>query len=621
MPRKAFEEEVIVDKLPLKVESLEIWGNKIIVGTDAGTLLQYDVLPKQMGQNGNFQVQIKDPLKNFSKKPVLQLGLIRERSNTPLLISISDGLVQLHYLPSFKPFSHLQKSKGCHLFAVYETVESVIISCAFRKKIVIYRLERGHFAVIREINVGEPAKTMNWCGGNLFVGLKNRYQLIDVQSNSVKDLPNAPLRGGIPCVTVLDEKLLVSIEKNIGAFLDYDGRPTDKWGITWSDSPVSVGYNYPYVIGALARHVEVQSLFEGSKFAVQQIATRAKLISIKEDCIYIAGVRDIWRLVPIPLVDQIDELVRIKSYDEALSLLKHLPAQVGNEDTKNEQINHIRFLCANHLFEKGQYDGAMALFIELHCNPQKVLRLFPGMLPRRIQDAQDNKLMKLEGNSERAALQALIKYLNQVRDPAPDTTKGNILDDYETTTDLNEIIDTCMLRACIQTNDAAIYELLGGPNRCNLKESVKMLTDATRTQDLVRLYKTKGMHLKALDILTNLSKKRGTGTKELIQYLKELGREHLDLIIKYSVWPLEQTPAEGIDIFMENRSEEDSLPPNVVLNHIKTLNKDAAKKITIPFLEWLVNERHETNSDFHNELILEYLSKVLEIKKKISKQW
>mgnify|MGYP005994905247 CR=1 FL=1 len=53
---------------------------------------------------------------------------------------------------------------------------------------------------------------MDWCGANLCVGMKNKYQMIDIQNNSIRDLPNAPLRGGIPCVTVLPEKLLVSIE-------------------------------------------------------------------------------------------------------------------------------------------------------------------------------------------------------------------------------------------------------------------------------------------------------------------------------------------------------------------------------------------------------------------------
>ena len=114
-PRKAFEEDIIVDKLPLKVESLEIWGQKIIVGTDQGVLLQYDVLPDQMGTGiilllqilflgiwriyflfyllGKFQVQIKEPRRGFAKKAVTNLKVIREHTEHPLLLSLSGSIL------------------------------------------------------------------------------------------------------------------------------------------------------------------------------------------------------------------------------------------------------------------------------------------------------------------------------------------------------------------------------------------------------------------------------------------------------------------------------------------------------------------------------------------------
>ena len=119
----------------------------------------------------------------------------------------------------------------------------------------------------------------------------------------------------------------------------------------------------------------------------------------------------------------------------------------------------------------------MNLFIELNCNPQKVLRLYPDMLPRVMQNAQHKQPVKLEGFAERASLQGLIMYLNAVRDPECEGGT-NLRDDYDTTEDLNEIIDTSLLRACIKVNDPVIYELLSNKNRCNLKESIKMLTSA-----------------------------------------------------------------------------------------------------------------------------------------------
>jgi Vam6/Vps39-like protein vacuolar protein sorting-associated protein 39 len=123
--------------------------------------------------------------------------------------------------------------------------------------------------------------------------------------------------------------------------------------------------------------------------------------------------------------------------------------------------------------------------------------------------------------------------------------------------------------------------------------------------------------VQATEWVNSLGKKRGnTNTADIITYLRSLGRENLDLILKYSVWPLEDTPADGIEIFMEDRAKEDELPPRVILDHIKGLRSDTAKKITVPYLQWLINERGEEDPRFHNELVSEYLNKVMDIKSK-----
>mmetsp|Transcript_36694 Transcript_36694/g.63004 ORF Transcript_36694/g.63004 Transcript_36694/m.63004 type:complete len:862 (+) Transcript_36694:53-2638(+) len=614
MPRKAFEENIIVDKLPLKLESLEIWKQRIILGTEPGVLLMYDVYPDQIG-TGRFQVQIKEPIRGFAKKSIMQLKVIREETEHPLLLSLSDSSVHVHYVPSFKYRETIKGSRGCHLFAVNESGTNITLSLAFKRKIAIFALTSNGFVERKEFNIGEPARTMTWCNGNLCIGSKSRYQLIDMQTYTARELFGPAAMRGIPSACLLPDKMLLTVEKNIGVFLDFGGNNIPP-GITWSDTPSSVEYHYPYLIGTLPRAVEVQSLFEGSKSAVQQISMRAKLVVVKDDIIYVASPKEIMRLVPIPLVDQIDELVRIKSYDEALTLLKHLPVESGTEDSKQEQIKHTRYLCANHLFEKQQYKESMTLFLELNCSPLKVLRLYPEMLPQNMQKQQQKQPIKLDGYAEKASLQALVNYLQKVRDPNLEDSPSTLREDYDNTTDINEIIDTSMLRACVKANDPTIYDLLNTTNRCNLKESIKILTAAERTDDLVALYKTKHMHQKALEILTNLGKKRGNGTIELVRYLKSLGKENIDLILKFSIWPLEETPAQGIEIFMEDRPKEKELPPNVILNHIKTIRNDAAKKITVPYLEWLVQEKKEENPDFHNELALEYLNKVADIKKR-----
>lgn len=54
---------------------------------------------------------------------------------------------------------------------------------------------------------------MNWCGDTeqLIIGLKSKYQTIDIHQGHIRDV-RVPLRNGTPCVSVLPDKLLVTIE-------------------------------------------------------------------------------------------------------------------------------------------------------------------------------------------------------------------------------------------------------------------------------------------------------------------------------------------------------------------------------------------------------------------------
>jgi hypothetical protein len=55
---------------------------------------------------------------------------------------------------------------------------------------------------------------------------------------------------------------------------------------------------------------------------------------------------------------------------------------------------------------------------------------------------------------------------------------------------------------CVQTNPALVGPLLRVPtNRCNVAESEALLMAAERFQELVMLYRTRGLHRQALELL------------------------------------------------------------------------------------------------------------------------
>ena len=92
-------------------------------------------------------------------------------------------------------------------------------------------------------------------------------------------------------------------------------------------------------------------------------------------------------------------------------------------------------------------------------------------------------------------------------------------------------------------------------NHCHLAEAEKTLIMHQKYPELIILYQTKGQHKKALELLEKQSKENDSslkGTERTIQYLQHLGKEHMDLILKFSGWVLEQDPGEGLRIFMED---------------------------------------------------------------------
>jgi hypothetical protein len=118
------------------------------------------------------------------------------------------------------------------------------------------------------------------------------------------------------------------------------------------------------------------------------------------------------------------------------------------------------------------------------------------------------------------------------------------------------------------------------------------------------MYQTRGLHRKALELLH-----RQKNMNRIIQYLQHLGREEMDLILEFSKPVLQQSPSEGLKIFIEDMQEVESLPrPRVydfLLNNFKN-------KLVILYLEHVIHVWNEKNALFHNALINQYRENVMQ---------
>jgi len=187
--------------------------------------------------------------------------------------------------------------------------------------------------------------------------------------------------------------------------------------------------------------------------------------------------------------------------------------------------------------------------------------------------------------------------------------------EWKDTSDIAQIIDTSLLKAYIKTNkDTLVSSLLRLPNHCHVKEVERVLKRHKKFNELVLLYKGKGLHRNALELLKALGQDNNTGLfgpRPTINYLKDLGASQLDLILEFSTWVLASDAQEALEIFVADRKALERLPPERVLNHLKSV----AKGSVVPFLEYVIHELEDTTPEFHNELILQYFAQLFYLKR------
>ncbi|KAI7894427.1 CNH domain-containing protein [Mucor mucedo] len=400
----AFQVTTVVDKLT-RIESIFAHGDRLLIGTGVGQLLVYDTKEPLVADNNEVpEVTLVQTIKNFSKRPIEQLDIIKE---IDVLVSLSDGLVSLHDLRSFELRMALGKTKGANLFAIQTMVEmspeeqipvlTTRLAVAVRKKLLVFVWKDTEFFETKELNIPDRIKAMSWVGTTkICLGFSTEYALMDVEKGQLTELfapsgvaeagPMSTLnslynmsigaRGGKPMITKIPNNEMLLARDHVSIFLGLDGTPTRKVGIEWSGTPEQIGYSYPYVIAILPKHVEVRNI--QTLTLVQQIELSNARFLNQGKLVYVASTSQIYRLTPYSFSSQIDQLVEKQEYKEAVSLLDQIDAVLV--ENKEKKLNAIRTAYAHDLFRCGEYDTALGLFQELDTPPAEVISLYPEMI-------------------------------------------------------------------------------------------------------------------------------------------------------------------------------------------------------------------------------------------------
>ncbi|KAA0711496.1 Vam6/Vps39-like protein [Triplophysa tibetana] len=615
----AYEPVPILEKLPLQIECLAAWDDWLLVGTKPGHLLLYRIM-KDAGTN-RFEVTLEKSNKNFSKK-IQQLFVV---SQYKILVSLLENNIHVHDLLTFQQITVVSKAKGATLFACdlqqSSSGEAKLRMCvAVKRKIQLYYWKDRDFHELQgDFAAPDIPKSMAWCENSICVGFKRDYYLIRMDGRgTVKELFPTGKQLEPLVAPLADGKVAVG-QDDLTVVLNEEGVCTQKCALNWTDIPVAMEHQPPYIIAVLPRYVEIRTL--EPRLLVQSVELQRPrfITSAGSNVVYVASNHFVWRLVPVSIASQIRQLLQDKQFELALQLAK---MKDDSDADKRQQIHHIQNLFAFNLFCQKRFDDSMQVFAKLGTDPTHVIGLYPDLLPSdyRKQLHYPNPLPTLSGAELEKAHLALIDYLTQKRshlvkqlnDSDPSTTSPLMegTPTIKSRKKLLQIIDTTLLKCYLHTNVALVSPLLRlENNHCHIEESEYVLKKAHKYSELIILYEKKGLHQKALQVLLDQSTKANSplkGHERTVQYLQRLGVENLGIIFEFSPWVLKICPEDGLKIFTEDLTEVETLPRDKVLNFLK----EGFKELAIPYLEHIIYVWEEKSAEFHNVLIQLYLEKV-----------
>ncbi|XP_022644314.1 vam6/Vps39-like protein isoform X2 [Varroa destructor] len=640
---KAYSLESVLQNLPptFSIECAATYRDTLLLGTKQGYLTTFRVTKAHPPNSESpLDVRLHKTFKSFSKKPINELVVVEDHD---LLISLSDQTVNVHRISETFPL--LRQFKGVTTFACgtqrvkrhndgsdnvspSDRNYTVVRLCiAQRRRIQYFYWKHNDSAFIEhpyEHTLPDVPRIMVWSSKeHLIVGFKTSYVLL--KANKTGDLRELRTisRQPEPLITRLqDDSYAVLSEKNVH-LVNMNGDRIQIEPIIMSELPVSLAYDYPYLMGLSPAGVEVHTINPTLTIQTIQITQTPKplgLIVWKSGMVFVISTNNVWCLVRASVGDQLSACKDQKQFHLALMLAKLLDA---SDADKARCKYHLENLLAFDFFAKGQYQKAFKLFEEIRTDPVHVIGLVPSLLKEQYRKMLQYpaSVPKLDESQLTTAMTELIVYLSSARrfiksQECDNVQVGGILEGINAVRPkklLLQIIDTTMLHLYINVNPNLVAALLSfKDNHCHLEESEALLKEHQKIVERIILYEQKGAHHKALQLLSEQALIPSSplhGHEHTIAYLQRLSGDHFDLILEYAKWVIDAFPDDGLKIFTEGTCGRELLPRERVLQF---LEKESPTLI-VRYLEHLILHWHDDNVRFHNLLIHKYREQIIRI--------
>ncbi|CAE7025077.1 hypothetical protein PTT_05991 [Pyrenophora teres f. teres 0-1] len=170
-----------------------------------------------------------------------------------------------------------------------------------------------------------------------------------------------------------------------------------------------------------------------------------------------------------------------------------------------------------------------------------------------------------------------------------------------------QLVDTTLFRAYMIANPSVAGSLFRLPNFCEPDVVQEKLYETGRYADLIDFLHGKKLHRQALELLDKFGKNEADeevspalqGPQRTVGYLQALPPELIDLILEYAEWPLRTDAKLGMEVFLADTENAETLPRDRVLEFLQKIDL----KLAVRYLEHIIEELNDFNVDFHQRLV------------------
>eukprot|EP01147_Barroeca_monosierra_P008252 gene8252-840_t len=654
----AFEVHSIVQwrSVPFHIQSVELNGTDLLVGTSQGQLLVYDLPEGSVGAVPSLRLTKKDFLKTSRKPPISQLHAVPELN---LLLCLADAYVHVHELSSFTSLCVLEKSKGSLFFAADLKVRGdaaadvhrrsgicrsipadrldLRVCCVVKRRLQVFELRAGgSFQHIKELPLPDVPQTVVWCGRKLLI---DTGRVVEIPTESPGHVERLAVR--LP-----GNKFALTAERNgrpLVVFKDIGGAALESFAVEWEDWPKAIAcilifndsfqiwYQWPdvydpYILGVTDKGVEVRFKDHSSKL-VQHIPLENPTYLVQGHAILIASASVLWQLHPVPFPRQVDQLLELNAFIDAKKIEAAMP---GTPDERLRRRYNMDKAHAYYEFNrKKNFKAALDLLKGIEVSPITVLRLYPWLLPKKHENRGEPmmSIQRLSEQDKAAATEALILYLTEKRSQLQKLEKNGISSqEKEKQLQLLSIVDTTLLICYLATNSSLLKSFVRVPNHCDIMESEKELKAANKIEELVLLYQNRGLHQKALELLRSdvqrtpdpavmdtvafneARAKQVKSRQSMLTHLQTLKAEHIDIVLEYADTIIKENQREGLAMLTtEDYPNVKTWPRVPIMRHLQQKFPD----ILIEYLEFVINKWGDTSKEIHTALAHAYINNLI----------